>query len=89
VEKFTYPDRKFDTVVSFRLFHHFPNTDIAARGQGALPHRGQVRCALLFQPASFTSIRNKVVEKLTGKQSKKYATSLKEVEGYFKGAAFN
>src|SRR5690349_5081533 len=28
VEKLTYPDRHFDTIVSFRLFHHFPAPDI-------------------------------------------------------------
>src|SRR5436190_11693500 len=31
VERLTYPDKHFDTIVSFRLFHHFPNPEIRQR----------------------------------------------------------
>jgi 2-polyprenyl-3-methyl-5-hydroxy-6-metoxy-1,4-benzoquinol methylase len=89
VEKFTYPDRRFDTVVSFRLFHHFPNTDIRRRVAKELCRIADKYVVLsYFSPASFTSMRNKVVAKLTGKESKKYSTPLREVEGYFKEGGF-
>jgi 2-polyprenyl-3-methyl-5-hydroxy-6-metoxy-1,4-benzoquinol methylase len=89
VERFTFPDRQFDTVVSFRLFHHFPNADVRGRVAKELCRIADKFVVLsYFNPASFTSIRNKVVEKLTGKRSKKYATPLKEVESYFNEAGF-
>ena len=89
VERFSYPDREFDTVVSFRLFHHFPNADIRRRVVRELCRIADKFVVLsYFSPASFTSIRNRLVEKLTGKQSKKYSTSLSEVEGYFGEAGF-
>src|SRR5688572_32272693 len=31
IEKLTYPDKHFDSVISFRLFHHFPNREIRQR----------------------------------------------------------
>jgi 2-polyprenyl-3-methyl-5-hydroxy-6-metoxy-1,4-benzoquinol methylase len=31
VEKLSFADRSFDTVISFRLFHHFPKTEIRQR----------------------------------------------------------
>jgi 2-polyprenyl-3-methyl-5-hydroxy-6-metoxy-1,4-benzoquinol methylase len=90
VERFTFPDRKFDTVVSFRLFHHFPNTDLRRRVAKELCRVADKFVVLsYFSPASFTSMRHKVVETLTGKRSKKYATSLAEVEDYFQEAGFH
>src|SRR5262245_58235268 len=31
IEKLTFSDRAFDSVISFRLFHHFPNPEIRQR----------------------------------------------------------
>ena len=31
IEKLTYSDKHFDSVISFRLFHHFPNPEIRQR----------------------------------------------------------
>jgi len=89
VEKLTYPDRHFDTIVSFRLFHHFPAVDIRRRVVNELCRVAGKNVVLsYFSPVSFTSMRNKLVASIGGKKSKKYSTSLSEVEGYFKAHGF-
>lgn len=89
VEKFALSDRSVDTIVSFRLFHHFPNTDIRRRVVKELCRVAAKNVVLsYFSPASFTSAKNALRSKLSGKESKKFATSLKEVEGYFNDCGF-
>lgn len=89
VEKLTFPDRAFDTIVSFRLFHHFPNAEIRRRVAHELC-RVAARNVVLsyFTPLSFTSAKNKLRAKLGGKKIKKFATSLAEIEGYFAECGF-
>jgi 2-polyprenyl-3-methyl-5-hydroxy-6-metoxy-1,4-benzoquinol methylase len=89
VEKFTYPDRQFDTIVSFRLFHHFPAADIRRRVTNELCRVAGKNVVLsYFSPVSFTSMRNKMVAAIGGKKSQKYSTPLSEVKGYFKANGF-
>src|SRR5262245_10416964 len=53
IEKLTYADRAFDTVVSFRLFHHFPNPEIRQRAVTELCRVARQFVALsYFSPAS-------------------------------------
>ncbi|MBI3853518.1 MAG: class I SAM-dependent methyltransferase [Verrucomicrobia bacterium] len=89
IEKLTYPDRHFDTIVSFRLFHHFPNGDIRRRVVNELCRvAGQNVVLSYFSPVSITSVRNKLAASIGGKKSKKYPTLLSEVESYFKANGF-
>lgn len=86
VEKFTYPDRHFDAVISFRLFHHFPNADIRQRVVKELCRIAGKNVVLSYFHPALSTLRRKLKERKTG--SKKYVTTLKEVEGYFNAAGF-
>jgi ubiquinone/menaquinone biosynthesis C-methylase UbiE len=89
IEKLTYPDRQFDTVVSFRLFHHFPNREIRARVVKELCRVTRQYVALsYFSPLSVTSVKRTLRVALGGKRSDKHATSLVEIKGYFAQAGF-
>jgi ubiquinone/menaquinone biosynthesis C-methylase UbiE len=85
LEKLTYGDGQFDTIVCFRLFHHFPNVEIRQRVVSELCRvAGQFVVLSYFSPYSVQSIRRK----LSGKDKDRFATSLAEVEGYFRHAGF-
>jgi hypothetical protein len=89
IEKLTYPDRRFDTVVSFRLFHHFPDREIRARVVRELCRVARQYVALsYFSPLSVTSVKRTLRAALGGKRSEKHATSLAEIQGYFAQAGF-
>lgn len=89
IEKLTFADRQFDSVISFRLFHHFPTPEIRRRAVTELCRVARKYVALsYFSPASLTSVKRKLRAALGGKKSEKYATPLSEVEGYFDGAGF-
>jgi 2-polyprenyl-3-methyl-5-hydroxy-6-metoxy-1,4-benzoquinol methylase len=89
IEKLTYPDRTFDTIVSFRLFHHFPTPDIRRRVVRELCRVAGKNVVLsYFSPLSFTSAKNKLRQTLGGAPLKKYATPLSEIEGYFAECGF-
>jgi ubiquinone/menaquinone biosynthesis C-methylase UbiE len=85
LEKLTYPDGHFDTIVCFRLFHHFPNVEIRQRVVSELCRvAGKFVVLSYFSPYSVQSVRRK----LSGKDTDRFATSLAEVEGYFRQAGF-
>ena len=89
IEKLTYPDQHFDSLISFRLFHHFPNAEIRQRAVSELCRVTKHFVALsYFSPASVTTLQRKLRAALGGKKSDKHATSLAEVEGYFARAGF-
>lgn len=89
VEKFTFSDRHFDSVVSFRLFHHFPNVEIRERVVGELCRvAGQYVALSYFSPNSVTSWRRARRAARGGRVSQKHATSLKEVRSYFERNGF-
>ncbi|MBI2929424.1 MAG: class I SAM-dependent methyltransferase [Verrucomicrobia bacterium] len=89
VERLTYPDRHFDTVVSFRLFHHFPTTEIRERVVKELCRVARQTVVLsYFSPWSPTSLKRTLRAALGGKKSQKHATPLAEVERYFGGCGF-
>jgi 2-polyprenyl-3-methyl-5-hydroxy-6-metoxy-1,4-benzoquinol methylase len=80
IEKLTYADRAFDTVVSFRLFHHFPNPEIRQRTVTELSRVARQYVALsYFSPASVTSVQKKLRAAMGGKKSDKHTTP-----GFFK-----
>ena len=85
LEKLNYNDGHFDTIVCFRLFHHFPNAEIRQRVVSELCRvAGQFVVLSYFSPYSVQSVRRK----LSGKDRDRFATSLAEVEGYFRHADF-
>lgn len=89
VEKLTYGEKQFDTIVSFRLFHHFPNPDIRQRVAKELCRVARYNVVLsYFSPVSWTSMKRKIRAARGGRKSDKHATSLDEVAGYFEIAGF-
>lgn len=89
VEKLGFRDRSFDSVVCFRLFHHFPNVEIRARAVSELCRVSRRFVALsYFSPWSPTSLQRKWRTRWTGRKSQKHATPLPEVESYFARAGF-
>ena len=89
VESLTYPDRNFDTVICFRLFHHFPASAIRQRVVSELSRVARHHVALsYFSPYSVTSIQRQWRAARGGRKSQKYATPLSEVEAYFDRAGF-
>ena len=89
VEALKFADRSFDAVISFRLFHHFPNQEIRARVVAELC-RVSRRHVLLsyFSPLAATSIKRQLQKKLFGRRMAKFATPLSEVRGYFAAHGF-
>ncbi len=89
VERLTYPDQHFDTIVSFRLFHHFPNPEIRQRVVHELCRVARHNVVLsYFSPYSWTSMKRKLRAARGGRKSDKHATPLAEVAGYFEKAGF-
>ncbi len=85
LEKMEFPDLAFDTVLSFRLFHHFPNREIRARAVGQLCRVARTRVVMsYFSPWAGTSVKRAIQGKWLGYKQKKFATSLGEIEGYFR-----
>lgn len=85
LERLTYANGQFDTIVCFRLFHHFPNPEIRQRVISELCRVAAVFVVLsYFSPYSVQSVRRK----FSGKDQDRFATPLAEVEGYFRNAGF-
>jgi 2-polyprenyl-3-methyl-5-hydroxy-6-metoxy-1,4-benzoquinol methylase len=88
IEAMTYGDGAFDTVVCFRLFHHFPDRAIRARAVREMCRVARDRVALsYFSPWTFSAVERKVRAWAKGRQMK-FATSLGEVRGYFDACGF-
>lgn len=90
VERLTYPDRNFDSIISFRLFHHFPDADIRQRAIRELCRVAREYVALsYFSPYSFTSLKRKWRAARGGRKSQKHSTPLSEVRSYFENCGFD
>jgi SAM-dependent methyltransferase len=88
IESMTYGDGTFDTVLCFRLFHHFPDRAIRERAVREMCRVARERVAIsYFSPFTFSALRRKVRGWVRGRQSK-FATSLGEVSGYFEACGF-
>lgn len=89
-ENLTYPDKNFDTIICFRLFHHFPTAEIRQRVVRELCRVSAENVILsYFSPGSLSAF----YFSLRGGNSRpnrtpKYATSLPELEEYFRNAGF-
>jgi ubiquinone/menaquinone biosynthesis C-methylase UbiE len=85
LERLTLPDKAFDSVVCFRLFHHFPSAEIRGRCVCELCRVARQFVVLsYFSPRSATSLKRRI----TGRESHRYATPLHEVAGYFEACGF-
>jgi 2-polyprenyl-3-methyl-5-hydroxy-6-metoxy-1,4-benzoquinol methylase len=88
IEAMTYGDAAFDTVLCFRLFHHFPDRTVRARAVGEMCRVARERVVIsYFSPFAFSTLRRKFRGWLKGHQSK-FATTLGEVRGYFADCGF-
>jgi SAM-dependent methyltransferase len=89
VEKLTFANRSFDTIISFRLFHHFPTAEIRQRVASELCRvAGKFVVLSYFSPLSVTTIKRRLRAAFGGRASEKHPTSLAEVESYFNKAGF-
>ena len=89
VEQMEFIDQSFDTVFSFRLFHHFPNRDFRARVVGQLCRVARTRVVIsYFSPWAGTSVKRAIQGKWFGYKHKKFATSLTQLKGYFDSHGF-
>src|SRR5690349_2474865 len=89
IEHMTYADGVFDTVVCFRLFHHFPDREIRARAVSEMCRVARDRVALsYFSPFAFSTIDRNVRNRLRGRRVSKFTTSLREVREYFAACGF-
>jgi SAM-dependent methyltransferase len=89
VEKLTFKDRSFDSIISFRLFHHFPDAEIRQRVVRELCRVADKHVALsYFSPYSYTSMVRRRREQRGGRKSQKHATPLNEVKSYFENCGF-
>lgn len=89
VEQLSYADYSFDAAICFRLFHHFPDPRIRQRVVMELCRVSRRHVALsYFSPNSVTSWQRCWRAARGGRKSRKFATSLSEVEAYFDAAGF-
>ena len=89
VESLQYEARSFDAVISFRLFHHFPNQEIRARVVAELCRVARRHVLLsYFSPWAGTSVKRQLQKKWFGRKMAKFATPLSEVKGYFAANGF-
>ena len=89
LEKLTYADQHFNSILSFRLFHHFPDAAIRQRVVRELCRVAKDYVALsYFSPYSFTSLNRKLRAARGGRKSQKHSTSLSEVRSYFESCGF-
>jgi ubiquinone/menaquinone biosynthesis C-methylase UbiE len=85
LERLSYANGQFDTIVCFRLFHHFPSPEIRQRVVSELCRVAAKSVVLsYFSPNSVQSFRRK----FSGKDRDRFATPLSEVKGYFRTAGF-
>jgi ubiquinone/menaquinone biosynthesis C-methylase UbiE len=88
VERLSYFDRSFDTVLCFRLFHHFPSAEIRRRVIAELCRVSSKFVVLSYFHPSLSTVQRKLRAKRADKPMNKYATTLAEVESYFAEAGF-
>lgn len=89
IERLSYADRAFGTVLCFRLFHHFPSPEIRQRAVGELCRVAGERVLLsYFSPWSVTSLRRALRVLLGGRRSQKHATPLTDVAAAFEREGF-
>jgi ubiquinone/menaquinone biosynthesis C-methylase UbiE len=89
LQQLRYPERAFEAVLCFRVFHHFPDPQTRRLVVSELC-RVAARNVLLsyFSPHSFTSRLSGMRVALGLATPKRYPTPLSELEGYFGPCGF-
>jgi len=89
LEALTYAGGSFDSIISFRLFHHFPSPELRHRVVKELCRVAKQDVVLsYFSPTSLTSLKQRVSAAVGGRKPSRYPVSLTEVEGYFRVCGF-
>ena len=89
IEQLTYADAQFDTIVCFRLFHHFPTQTIRQRAVSELCRVARSQVVISYSsPWSASSIARRLRALFGGRKSQKFTTSLKEVDACFRTQGF-
>ena len=89
IESMSFSDRRFDTILCFRLFHHFPDKTTRQKTVAELCRVANEFVAIsYFSPFSVTSWKRRIRALTGGKKPKKYSTPLSEVSGYFASHGF-
>ena len=90
VENLGYAERTFDASICFRLFHHFPTTELRFRAVEELCRvSGNAVMISYLSDRSVTSFKRRLRSRLFGRHSQKYACSLEELCGYFAACGFH
>jgi ubiquinone/menaquinone biosynthesis C-methylase UbiE len=80
-----FPDRAFDALICFRVFHHFPDEHTRRTVVGELCRVARSHVLLSYlSPDSWTAR----FERLRGRKSARHYTSLAELAGYFEPCGF-
>jgi len=88
LQKLTFPDGSFDTVICFRLFHKLP-TELRQLIVGELCRVSRHYVLLSYDSAwSYTSIKRTLRAVLGGHKPDRWATSLEDVKGAFVRCGF-
>ena len=90
IEALTFEPESFDTVLSFRLFHHFPRADIRRRVVAEVCRVAASRVVIsYYNSRSLNYVRRRLRDGLKGKSYKKYGIPLFELKGYFADHGFS
>ena len=88
IERLTYDAQLFDTIVCFRLFHHFPNKEIRKKAVTELCRVAKHMVVVsYFSPYSWTSLM-RLFKRMGGKHIPRYSTPLSELQSYFNACGF-
>ncbi|EXI78551.1 MAG: Mg-protoporphyrin IX methyl transferase [Candidatus Accumulibacter appositus] len=88
IEQMTYADVQFDTIVCFRLFHHFPTSDIRQKAVSELCRVAGNQVVISYSsPYSASSFARRLRARCGGRKSQKSTTPLAEGETYSEGRA--
>ena len=89
IERLSYADAQFDTIVCFRLFHHFPTPTIRQKAVAELCRVAGSQVMISYSsPYSPSSLARRLRLLFGGRKSQKFTTSLAEVEACFRTHGF-
>jgi ubiquinone/menaquinone biosynthesis C-methylase UbiE len=89
VENLDFTDQAFETVLCFRLFHHFPEAATRQRVVSEICRVAEKYVALsYFSPYSISSLKRSLAQRCLGKAKKKFSFPLTEINAYFAARGF-
>jgi ubiquinone/menaquinone biosynthesis C-methylase UbiE len=89
VENLDFTDPVFETVLCFRLFHHFPEAATRQRVVSEICRVAEKYVALsYFSPYAISSLKRSLAQCCLGKAKKKHSVPLTEINAYFAAQGF-